>query len=275
MIPYLVWSYDYSNATGGVKVMHRLAHELNEAGQTAYVSGRPNPEWNTPQREPFAVADEAHHRVGPDWIAIYPEVVSGNPWTAPRVVRYILNSPGKLGGDSTYDPSEIVFSYSPLFSDAPLLHLPAVELDIYTDRHEPRQGAAVYVGKGVETQAILGATRITLDMREDRHALADVLNRVSVLYSFDPVSGMLDVARLCGCPVVILSDVHRAELDRGMDWTGVGFGYVPPPFDSAAFREHYHALIDTFHEQLASFIRITQEPFTLREIGSRQIGVEA
>jgi hypothetical protein len=143
-----------------------------------------------------------------------------------------------------------------MFTDAPMLRIPAVETDIYTDRHEPRMGAAVYVGKGTETQRILGATPITLEMRLDRHALADVLNRVGVLYSFDPVSGMNDIARLCGCPVVLLTDMRRAELD--MDWTGVGLGYVPPPFDSEAFRAAYLGQFEVFREQLRDFIESTQ-----------------
>jgi len=252
---YLIWSYDYSHASAGQKVLHRLAHELRLIGEEAYVGPwATNPEWDTPHI-PFDLTTISEG----EWCAVYPEIVPGNPWDAPVVARWVLNSPGLLGGDPEYPDSEIVFSYSPTFSDAQPLYLPAVELDIYTDRHEPRQGSAVYVGKGIEDQAILGATRITLEMREDRHALADVLNRVSLLYSFDAVSGMNDIARLCGCRVEILSDRyrHRAEL-TGMDWTGVGFGYTPPEFDSAEFRARYEASVETFRrEQLPAFVRAT------------------
>ena len=248
---YLIWSFDYSHASAGPKALHRLCHELNEAGQEAYIgpSWATHPDWNTPVWD------------GPldgDWTAVYPEIVSGNPWNAPHVARWVLNVPGLLGGDMAYASSEAVFTWSPLFVDAPMLYLPTVELEIYSDRHEPRTGAAVYVGKGTESQAILGATRITYEMRLDRHVLADVLNRVGVLYSFDAVSGMNDIARLCGCPVVVISNVTKAFLDRGMDWTGIGFGYVPPPFDSAAFRDRYHVTKAEFPTQLARFIEMTQ-----------------
>jgi len=80
-----------------------------------------------------------------------------------------------------------------------------------------------------------------------------VLNRVSVLYSFDPVSGMTDVARLCGCPVVILAPRPPGE----HDWSGVGFGFVTP-FDSHAFRERYYQRIAASRVQLAEFVRMTQ-----------------
>ncbi len=242
---YLIWSYDYDHASAGPKALHRLCHELRLRGIEAYVSGAPNPEWDTPQSGPLSG----------DWTAVYPEIVSGNPWNAPHVARWVLNVPGLLGGDTTYASSETVFSWSPLFSDAPMLYLPTVELDIYTDRGEHREGAAVYTGKGIQTQAILGAEYVTLEMRRDRHALADLLNRVGVLYSFDPVSGMNDVARLCGCPVVLISEGPRPGI--GMDWSGIGWGYVPRPFDVAAFRARYLDQIAAVPDQIARFISLT------------------
>jgi O-antigen biosynthesis protein len=245
MIPYLTWSYDYSHATGGVKVLHRLCHELNEAGQEAYVSGSPNPEWNTPQSGPFPTTDEAHHWVAGDWIAIYPEVVSGNPWNAPRVVRYVLNNPGKLGGDTTYDPSEIVYVYHPNFDDVGagsdrVLMLPAIELDIYFDRHLPRETPVWYVGKGRKTRDVPGV-EITYQIRLDRERLADVLNRATVLYTFDNVTAMVEIARLCGCPVVVIPDGDRAIAA-----------------DSAAARAEQIAQYAEFGRSLPNFIRVTQ-----------------
>jgi O-antigen biosynthesis protein len=279
MIPYLIWSYDYSHATGGVKVLHRLCHELNEAGQEAYVSGSPNPEWNTPQSDPFPTTDEAHHWVAGDWIAIYPEVVSGNPWNAPRVVRYVLNHPGKLGGDKTYDPSEIVYVYHPIFDDVGagpdrILTLPTVELEIYQNRHLPRSGALYYVGKGRRTRDLPGAVEITPELRADREALAAALNQADVLYTFDGMTGMSDIARLCGCPVILIPDPGE-QPRRATAWIGIGFGLMPPPFDSEVVRAEQIALHERFRAQLASFIRTTQERSTSREISPRQIGVEA
>ena len=227
-LPYLVWSFDYSHASAGPKVLHRLCHELNEAGQEAAIGNgyRTNPEWNTPRGDP---------PIKGDWCAIYPEVVSGNPWNAPRVARWVLNVPGLLGGDREYDPAEMVFSFSTLFLDAPLLYLPAIETDIYTDRHEPREGELHYVGKGVPGDTV-GTQPITLAMREDRYALADALNRASLLRSFDAVSGMNNIALLCGCPVQVNDE--RWEPD--------------------GFRKRYLEECAAFPKQLAEFVRITQ-----------------
>ncbi len=48
-----------------------------------------------------------------DSIVLYPEVVSGNPLKAAKVVRWTLNSPGLLGGDAHYADDEMVFVFNP------------------------------------------------------------------------------------------------------------------------------------------------------------------
>lgn len=252
---YLIYSYNYTHASAGYKVLHRLCHELNQAGQEAYIGfQKSNPVWNTPYHEP---------PLDGDWTAIYPEVISGNPWNAPRVVRYVLNNPGKLGGDKVYDPAEIVFVYSPLFDDMGvgpdrLLMLPTVETDIYRDYGLPRFTAMFYVGKGRKTRD-LDAVEVSMELRLDRERLADALNHATVLYTFDNMTGMVDIARMCGCPVVMIpnGEYTRDQYDQFVDVEGLGWDEMPPPFDSAAFRDRYIASYDTFHEQLARFIEVT------------------
>lgn len=229
---YLIWTQNYGHAGGGHKVLHRLCHELNQVGQRALVNHAvTNPEWDTP-----------YHRapLSGDWVAVYPEVVRGNPWRARRVARWVLNVPGKLGGDRTYDPSELVFSWDPSFlAGVPLLHLPAVETDIYSDRGLPRQGEVFYVGKGeLDASRVNGATAITVAMRQDRHALADALNRAELLRCFDDCTAMTEIARLCGCPALVIPTGERLEPD--------------------GFRDEYLAQWPVFRKQLAAFVRITQ-----------------
>jgi hypothetical protein len=230
-MPYLIWSYEYRHASAGPKALHRLCHELNEVGERAYVAHTPtNPEWNTPTHG---------SSFDGEWIAVYPEVVSGNPWGAPRVARWVLNVPGKLGGDAVYDAIERVFSWDPAFlDDVPFLWAPTLETDIYSDCGEARNGALYFVGRAPKTQELPDAVEITQAMRDDRYALADVLNRAEVLYSFEPQTGMVGLAQLCGCPVVVVPTGQRYEPD--------------------GFRAAYEAKRLTFRDQLRDFIRITQ-----------------
>ena len=233
-LPYLIWSYDYDHASGGLKVLHHLCHQLNLAGETAYNSYRgSNPAWNTPYR-PAPLEGE--------YVAVYPETIAGNPWGAPHVARWVLNVPGLLpGGQRTYDPAEMVFTWDRSFLDGvPLLHLESIEQDIYYDRHEPRAGELYYEGKAYLFGTYgdtYGAEPITLEMRRNRYALADALNHATLLRSFDAMSGMNDIARLCGCPVLM---PNGERLEPG------------------GFAERHQALVDAFPAQLARFIEITQ-----------------
>jgi hypothetical protein len=260
--PYLVWSFDYYDDSAGQKTMHRLCHELNEAGQEAYVAyEKRNPAWNTPYHSA---------PLSGDWIAVYPEIIKGNPWKAPRVVRYVLNNPGKLGGDKVYDPAEIVYVFHELFNDVDvpperILFLPTIELDLYFDRHLPREGAVFYVGKGQQTRDLHGAVEITNDLKRDRRLLAETLNRAEVMYTFDPVSAMNEIARLCGSKVVFVpgSRMTKDEYRQFVAYEGgfeEGFGWdeIPPPFDSGISRQRQIELYYMFCQRLQDFIAVTQ-----------------
>ncbi len=49
MKDYIIWTPPYTRFSGGVVVLHRLCHELNQRGLKAYVNtDQVNPEWNTP-----------------------------------------------------------------------------------------------------------------------------------------------------------------------------------------------------------------------------------
>jgi hypothetical protein len=75
-------------------------------------------------------------------------------------------------------------------------------------------------------------------MRLDPRVLAAALNRAEILYSLDEHTGMVQLALLCGCPVVIVPTGERLDL--------------------AGFLERYLALAAEFPDQLDAFIEITQ-----------------
>jgi hypothetical protein len=102
---FLIWVPEYRHTSCGISVLHRLCHLLNENGYKAFVNTSvTNPEWNTPTKT-FA---------SDDTVVIYPEIVHGNPFGAKRIIRWVLNDPGKIGGPLQYGPEEYVL-YWPWF----------------------------------------------------------------------------------------------------------------------------------------------------------------
>ncbi len=213
--PYIIMAPPYRHNSAGVRVLYELRRILEEHGYEAQI----------------AQVGEAP----PESIVIYPETVSGNPMKAKRVVRFVLNTPGLLGGDKKYDPDELVFTYLKRFCDAPVLTVPCIE-DFFRDEHLPRSGACFWNGKGINVPRIPetgSALEITYDWPADRRSLARLFNEKEIFYSYDDCTALIVEARRSGCRVVVIPDEKE---DLG-----------------------YEDSVLHFEMQLKEFIRITQK----------------
>ena len=105
MRPYRILAHDYRRTSAGIRALHKLCHYLNEYGCEAWVTPSVvNEEWNE------AVADEEMvAELAADGIVVYPEVEDGNPLSARRVVRYLLNVPGRIRR-ATFLPGEMTWA---------------------------------------------------------------------------------------------------------------------------------------------------------------------
>ena len=199
--PYSLWSPNFDVVSGGIRVMYGLYAWLLAKGQTAFLN----------------TAFE-----NPEFIAIYPEIAHGNPFQAKTVVRYILNRPGVMAsngvpGPSSFPDTDILYYFSEMFDTSRRLRgntlfLPILNLHVFLDQEKNRTKTAYFVGKGVDKHkhpedAIL----IDRQFAQDQQALANLLNECEVLYSYDPVSAMTEIARLCGCRVVLVQDFFSRD----------------------------------------------------------------
>ena len=153
--PYYVVAPDYRHSSAGIRVMHQLCHGLNEIGASAHITGcsTVNARLRTPPLTPAVINGHAHAGLRP--IAVYPEVVHGNPLNCERVVRYILNTPGHLGGPAEFGQGEILYAYDPYFLPAGMrakvLTVPCTDDRIMHNRDNPddarRSGTCFYAMK--------------------------------------------------------------------------------------------------------------------------------
>jgi hypothetical protein len=205
-----------------------------------------------------------------DFIAIYPEIYQGNEANAGTVVRYLLNKPGAMAlygtpGPTTFDKSDIIYSFSKMYYDTNEKHtlfLPILDLHLFKDQGRKRTKRVVFVGKGKD-EGLHPKECIAIDRKfaTDQQALAGLLNECDVLYSYDPVSAMTEIARLCGCRVVMLQKTYTKSEYRNYEpgLNGMSFGLDEEvPLDSKGFRAHYYYLRKTFSERLDELIEETQ-----------------
>lgn len=205
-----------------------------------------------------------------DFIAIYPEIVNGNPFNAPHVVRYILNKPGVMSGNgipgpTSFDKTDKLYYFSKLFGKAASDHylfLPILNFHLFKDLGMKRPKTAYFVGKGVST-GIHPHDSVLIDrsVAADQEALANLLNECEVVYSYDPVSAMTELARLCGCRIVMVNSVYTRDQYKDYEpgLNGMSWGSdTKVPLDVKGFRSNYVDLKRLFSMHLDRFIEETQ-----------------
>ena len=217
---FLIIAPAYTHRSAGVRALYRLCHHLNCSGYPSAVIPMPgNFIGNYSPWYVFGYKGKISNE-----IVIHPEIVSGNPYKANRVVRWVLNNPGLLGGDTRYADSEIVFVYDP--QKIPVVNK-AIKNPIGPERVlwvgviDPE---IIYPDPGVEKSINCsfshkgdalckqypldpshGVKRIE-DITPDESSLGNVLRQTRILYSYDHYSNLLREAAICGCDVRVIDE---------------------------------------------------------------------
>ena len=270
MRPYYIYSPPFDESSAGIVVMHSLAQQLKRAGCDVEV-----------------VSCEVKELTSKPWeldhasIAVYPEIIWGNPFCSHTVARLILHLPGFWGGPEDYPASNLLFVFHEMWNYKAKLHLPPgrllqvpyLNLDRFINLHLPRKGRLVYRGKGTQPDdpTLIGIPLLGekegFRGKEGQDRLVQALNTCEVLYSYDNLTAMTEIARLCGCPVVFIPDPFftREELEMTpvMQAGGVGYGLDETnKAISSMNSDHIHWMYGLqkikFNRQLEQFITITQ-----------------
>lgn len=110
-----------------------------------------NPNLNTPVLSKLQAKIHSNLRQSP--VVVYSETILGNPLKAKRVMRWVLNFPGALGGSLHFPNDEYVVAYSNKIKECvsncnDVLFLPAVDLTELPLGVAKQKGLAlVYAGK--------------------------------------------------------------------------------------------------------------------------------
>lgn len=168
-----------------------------------------------------------HSGPAADSIVVYPEVVSANPLKGKKIVRWTLNTPGLIGGDTFYPDEEMVFVLSPAqlatvsksvstpLGPSRVLSVGLIDpAHIYPDPNIEKvldcsftyKGAAIRARWPLPNEASM--QRIE-DVTPTMASLGDVLRRTRTLYSYDHKSTILKEAVVCGCSVLVVHDDGR------------------------------------------------------------------
>lgn len=274
---FLIVAPNFSHRSAGIRALFRLCHHLNREGYPSAII--PMPGNSIVDYSPWDVF--GYEGEIDDEVVIYPEIISGNPYKAARVVRWVLNDPGLLGGDKYYADNEIVFAYDPQKINIVNTAIKTpIGLDrvlwvgvvdpgiIYPDSRVEKNIDCSFSSKGYSLSIqfpldpSLGVKRLE-DITPDAESLGNVLRQTRILYSYDHYSNLLREAVICGCDVrVIDSDgvwhnPEHCDCLLNIVWApGFRQTYKTQFYDSS--------VVHNFISQLPSSWSILQQPWGLR-----------
>ncbi|HQS47099.1 MAG: hypothetical protein B7Y12_05230 [Rhizobiales bacterium 24-66-13] len=210
-------------------------------------------------------------------IVVYPEVERGNPANANCVVRYLLNTPGLLGGPVRFDEGDLLFAYSPQFAvglgDVPLLRFPLVDTRIFhPEPARPRSGACFYASKYQLThgQRVFGLPAGAVEITRDEpdsfapEQIAEMFRSSEAFYAFENTA-LGNEAIACHCPTVLMPNPFLQK-PRGLsqeDWHGIAWGTDPAEVERARTTvvqgaDRYRTFANEVPDQIRRFIELTQ-----------------
>ena len=229
----------YNENSGGIVVLHKLCDQLNRLGYEAYVMpyrysyyfSRYNffsecfkfLKWSVRNwLKPFKINKSfitpifpKFRRITDEYIAVYPEVVFGNPLRAKNVVRWLLHQPGYHEGVFYYLPGELIYKFNSAISDfeypgsftskklLKVIHYPK---EIYYPplNDKRRSGTAYCIRKGKGKTFVKDHKHDVLIDRLDHNQVANVFRKSKYFISYDEHTAYSIFAVLCGCISVVV-----------------------------------------------------------------------
>lgn len=246
---FVIWSLDYNWRSGGIVVLHKLAELLANAGHETYCVSESTSSGN---RATLVGFDEAARLVKDgDAVAIYPEIVSGNPLGAVKVARWVLYYPGFHGGDKEYDDTEFVFTFNSSFvagskyADAPVVRIIETMREHFFDMKRPRSKDAILQRKGKDETGDRVREYFNPHLSELYELLSVddlikscagpeefnvALNEIRYFISFDSVTYNSIIAALAGCVSIVIPSVgvtreQYFESNPGLK-NGIAYGFA-------------------------------------------------
>lgn len=280
---YIIYSPGYRENSGGIVVLHNLGKKLQEKGHTVFMLSP-----NTLKGLQTINAQQAAEIKDDCWV-IYPEIVNGNPLQASNVVRWVLNTPGYIGGNSnTWSENDLVFllwdyfELDPKISIEGYLRVWDFKLEYFTEGSPKNRTLNTYMirkasgKKGSPKEFTFDkhpedALQIDGEIANNFSKLRETFHKSKLFISYDPVTYYSVIAALCGVTSIIIPDnkTTKEQLIEKLPIYKYGIGYGIDDTEWAEstkhkVRGHLLELEDESDKMLTQFIQSTKDNFRYR-----------
>lgn len=225
MKKFLISTHGFDMGIGGLKVLHKLCHLLNENNYDAYL---------IPLHfdQPFYVYEGYNVKIATqdildnlqDVIVIYPESWYGNYLNAPNVVRWMIGPPSEVH-IKTWEESDLWFWYIPqyitdtYFKDRDnQLYISEQHRDIFYDRGLERNHTCWTLRKAeghvAEHQYAHPKDSIFIPYHAAGQIdqLSDLFNRSTCFYCYDNYTYLPIQALMCGTDSIVIPTKYTKEV---------------------------------------------------------------
>lgn len=212
----------YNPKSAGTVVLHEVCDALNKRGyptaiRFVTVNGLAlsnQPECYGPNLSWYALSGEEElQQFIDEGIVIYPEIISGNPLRAKRVVRYMLNVEGALSGRKiNASENDYIIAFSECYHPNPnsVLNKPCHYDGFNTANSVPtldRHMDLTYIGKNEDPGCFIlpDSVELTREWPKNKTELAVLLKNTRYFYTWDYCTQTVVDAMLCGAIPVYMS----------------------------------------------------------------------
>lgn len=149
--------------------------------------------------------------VSKETIVVYPEIISGNPLYARRVVRWLLHRPGYHTNEICFGVEDLFFAYHQVFNDEQFnptsrrLTLAYVNLDLCKQTNfGERRGTCYILRKGKTRDDLPTCFDGPIIDQLSAQEIVQVFNTCEYCVSYDTMTFYSYMASVCGCISVIV-----------------------------------------------------------------------
>lgn len=272
MKKFLISTHGFDMGIGGLKVLHKLCHLLNESGYDAYLIP-----YDFSQQ--FGIYDGYNTKMVTqeildnldDVIVVYPESWYGNYLNAPHVVRWMIGFPSEPH-IKTWNYTDLWFWYLPFYitdkynkDSENFLYIGESHRDVFFDQKLPRVGSCWTLRKAQDrihpTQYVhpSNSTFIPYHSAGDLVGLSKLFNTSEQFYCYDNYTYLTIQSLLCNTDTIVVPHIKsKEEFINGFElniYLAYGVDDLPR---ARSLREKFFEHMDTIDQntniQLHSFV---------------------
>jgi hypothetical protein len=279
MKKFLISTHGFNMGIGGLKVLHKLCHLLNEKGYDAYLIPL---NFN----EPFGIYENYNVKMVTqevldnleNVVVIYPESWYGNYLNAPNVVRWMIGPPSEVH-INTWSDKDLWFWYLPFYITEKynkdkdnMLYVGEQHRDIFYDKKLDRSGSCWSLRKAqdlVKPEEYIhpgDSTFIPYNMAGDLVALCNLFNSKDIFYCYDNYTYISIQSLMCNTNTVIIPyKKTKQEFQNGYELNKyLAYGIDDLPRAKSIrneFFDHLNRIEENTKKQLDKFIEICYDYF--------------